>query len=83
MPKRILRGCVVGTKCTKTAHVLVQRKRRHPKYGKAVSLSAKYAAHDPDERCVEGEVVTIMESRPLSKTKKWVVVYDEEKVCGG
>ncbi len=76
MPKRVLQGVVVSTKANKTATVLVERRVTHPRYGKIVTVSKKYAAHDEQSKCVEGEKVFIRESKPFSKTKTWEVVYD-------
>jgi small subunit ribosomal protein S17 len=76
MPKRILQGVVVSTKANKTISVLVERRVTHPRYGKIVTVSKKYAVHDEDNKCVEGQKVFIRESKPFSKTKTWEVVYD-------
>ncbi|MBN8827089.1 MAG: 30S ribosomal protein S17 [Sphingobacteriia bacterium] len=74
MPKRILQGVVVSTKSNKTAVVKVTRRTKHPKYGKTVTVSKKYAAHDENNSCKEGETVEIIETKPISKTKKWEIV---------
>lgn len=76
MPKKILQGIVVSSKPDKTISVKVERRYSHPKYGKTVSVFKKYAAHDPENRFVEGNQVKIIESKPLSKTKRWHVVYE-------
>jgi small subunit ribosomal protein S17 len=76
MPKKVLQGTVVSSKGDKSVTVKVERRYSHPKYGKTVSVFKKYAAHDPENRFSEGEVVQIIESRPISKTKKWHVVYE-------
>ncbi|MEJ0009268.1 MAG: 30S ribosomal protein S17, partial [Alphaproteobacteria bacterium] len=73
MPKRVLQGVVVSDKNAKTVTVRVERKIRHPIYGKIMRRSAKYAAHD-EQGCKVGDVVRIIESRPISKTKRWAVV---------
>ena len=73
MPKRILQGVVTSDKNAKTVTVKVERKVRHPLYGKIVRQSKKFAAHD-EKGCKIGDVVRIEESRPLSKTKRWAVV---------
>ena len=73
MPKRILQGVVVSDKSAKTAIVRVERKVRHPMYGKIVRKSKKYAAHD-EQGCKVGDVVRIIESKPISKTKRWAIV---------
>ncbi|NCN88076.1 MAG: 30S ribosomal protein S17 [Gallionella sp.] len=72
--KRALTGTVVSNKMDKTVTVLVERKVKHPVLGKVVRVSKKYHAHDENNICTEGQVVTIEESRPLSKTKSWRVV---------
>lgn len=77
MPKRILQGVVVSDKNTKTVTVKVERKIKHPMYGKIVRKSKKFAAHD-EHGCKTGDVVRIIESKPISKTKHWTVV---EKVA--
>ena len=70
---RSLTGRVVSNKMDKTVTVLVERKVKHPLIGKVVRLSKKFHAHDETNSCKEGDLVTIVESRPLSKTKSWVV----------
>lgn len=75
MPKKILQGVVVSNKSEQTVSVKVERRYSHPKYGKTVSVFKKYAAHDPESRFVEGDKIKIIESTPVSKTKKWHVVY--------
>lgn len=72
--KRSLTGTVVSDKMDKTVTVLVERKVKHPVLGKVVRVSKKYHAHDEKNECNEGDVVTIEETRPLSKTKAWRVV---------
>ena len=74
MPKRILTGTVVSDKGDKTVVVKVERKVKHPLYGKIIRRSTKVHAHDADGSCQEGDVVRISETRPLSKTKNWRVV---------
>ena len=74
MPKRVLRGVVVSDKSDKTITVLVSRKVMHPVYKKYIKRSKKYSAHDENNKFKIGELVTIQESKPISKTKKWVVV---------
>ena len=76
MPKRILQGTVTSDKGDKTVIVKVERRYAHPKYGKVVRVSNKYAAHDPENKFKTGDKVEIIESRPISKTKKWHVVYE-------
>lgn len=76
MPKRVLQGVVVSTKTDKTVTVKVERRFKHPIYKKIVRVSKKYAAHDAENSCKDGQKVYIMESRPISKTKSWIVVQD-------
>jgi small subunit ribosomal protein S17 len=78
MPKRILQGVVVSDKNAKTVTVRVERKIKHPMYGKIMRRSTKYAAHD-EQGCKIGDVVRIVESKPISKTKRWAVI---EKIAG-
>lgn len=68
---RTLSGNVVSNKMNKTITVLVERVVKHPLYGKYMRKSSKVYAHDPDNACQEGDVVTIEESRPISKMKSW------------
>jgi len=72
--EKILRtasGTVVSNKMDKTITVLVERRVKHPIYGKYMKRSKKLHAHDPENICAMGDVVTIVETRPLSKTKSW------------
>ncbi len=73
-------GIVVSNKMDKTIVVAVERKQRHPKYGKFIKLTKKFYAHDEKNECSEGDIVKIMETRPLSKTKRWRLVEIIEKV---
>ena len=75
MPKKILQGIVVSAKTSQTRIIKVERRYSHPKYGKTVSIFKKYAVHDPENRFNEGDEVRIIECRPISKTKKWQVIY--------
>lgn len=77
--KRILTGRVVSDKMKKTVTVLVERRVKHPLYGKVITRSRKYHAHDEKSECHEGDLVMIEESRPLSRTKAWRVVKLMEK----
>ena len=77
MPKRILKGVVTSDKQDKTATVLVERRVMHPLYKKFVKKSKKFAAHDPENRCKEGDVVSIQECPPISKNKRFEVIYAE------
>ncbi len=72
--KRTLSGVVVSDKTNKTIVVRVERKMMHPKYNKFVTKSKKYHAHDENEQASEGDVVTIIESRPHSALKRWELV---------
>lgn len=74
MPKRILQGVVVSNKADKTVTVKVDRRVTHPVYRKIVRVSKKYAAHDDQNLCQIGDKVKIQESKPISKTKSWVVL---------
>ena len=74
MPKRILIGTVVSDKTDKTVTVLVERKVKHPLYGKIIRRSKKYHAHDEDNAYRPGDQVRIEETRPYSKTKTWKVL---------
>ena len=76
---RTLTGKVVSDKMDKTVTVLVERKVKHPIYGKVIRRSNKFHAHDENNEYREGDVVVISESRPLSKTKSWVVTALVEK----
>ena len=66
-------GTVVSDKMDKTVVVLVERRGRHPLYKKVVTSRSKFKAHDADNSCRVGDVIRIVESRPLSKEKRWVV----------
>ena len=77
--KRTLIGRVVSDKMDKTVTVLVERKVKHPMYGKVMVRSKKYHAHDENNEYREGDLVTIEECRPLSKTKAWRVAALVEK----
>jgi small subunit ribosomal protein S17 len=74
MPKRILVGTVVSDKTDKTVTVLVERKVKHPLYGKIIRRSKKYHAHDEGNDFKPGDTVRIEETRPISKTKTWKVL---------
>jgi small subunit ribosomal protein S17 len=74
MPKRQLQGVVVSDKADKTVVVDVERRFTHPLLKKTVRRTKKYQAHDAENRFKVGDTVTIEESRPISKTKRWVVV---------
>lgn len=70
---RILQGKVVSDKMDKTVTVLIERKVKHPLYGKVIRRSSKIHAHDEQNQFSVGDVVLVEESRPLSKTKSWKV----------
>jgi small subunit ribosomal protein S17 len=74
MPKRILVGTVVSDKTDKTVVVRVERKVKHPMYGKIIRRSKKYHAHDEENTFKAGETVRIEETRPISKLKTWKVL---------
>ena len=74
MPKRILQGVVVSAKQDKTVVVSVERQVMHPVYKKIVKKSKKFAAHDENNQYKVGDIVSIEESRPYSKTKTWTVI---------
>lgn len=77
MPKRILTGVVVSDKNEKTVTVLVERKFKHPIYGKVLKKTKKYSAHDENNTFKIGDTVKIEESKPISKNKSWVVVLEK------
>ena len=72
-------GVVVSSKMDKTIVVAVERKEKHPLYGKFVKKTTKFVAQDDNNECGEGDTVRIMETRPLSKTKTWRLVEIVEK----
>src|SRR5688572_11495076 len=74
MPKRVLTGTVVSDKADKTVVVRVERRVKHPLYGKIIKLSKKYHAHDEGNAYRSGEQVRIEECAPLSKLKTWTVL---------
>ncbi|AFV75362.1 30S ribosomal protein S17 [Thermus oshimai] len=74
MPKKVLTGVVVSDKMQKTVAVLVERQFPHPLYGKVIKRSKKYLAHDPNDEYKVGDVVEIIEARPISKRKRFRVL---------
>ena len=74
MPKKVLQGKVISNKQDKTITVLVERKIRHPMLKKIIKRSKKYSAHDEENKFKSGDKVKIMESKPISKLKRWVVI---------
>jgi small subunit ribosomal protein S17 len=71
---RTIQGKVVSNKMDKSIVVLTERRVKHPVYGKFMNKSSKIHAHDEDNKCTIGDVVTIKECRPISKTKSWTLV---------
>jgi small subunit ribosomal protein S17 len=71
---RTIQGKVVSNKMDKSIVVLTERRVKHPIYGKFMNKSSKIHAHDEDNKCTIGDVVTIKECRPISKTKSWTLV---------
>ena len=69
--RKIRTGVVVGDKADKTITVIVERRFSHPLYGKGVKRSKRYNVHDESNACRVGDIVRIVETRPLSKTKRW------------
>lgn len=72
-------GTVTSSKMDKTIVVAVVRSVKHPKYGKYFKKTKKYTAHDENNQCGENDIVRIMETRPMSKTKRWRLVEIVEK----
>ncbi len=83
MEERALRkeriGLVTSTKMDKSIVVSVERREKHPKYGKFIKKTKKFMAHDDKNECGVGDTVKIMETRPLSKLKRWTMVQILEK----
>ena len=77
MPKRILSGTVVSSKIDKTIVVSVTRRVKHKLYKKIISRSKKYHAHDEKNEFKVGDIVSIEESKPISKLKSWKVLYEK------
>lgn len=71
---KTLQGRVISNKADKTVTVLIERKIKHPKYGKFMTRSTKLHVHDEKNQCNEGDTITIRETRPYSKTKTWCLV---------
>lgn len=70
----VVTGKVISNKMDKSITVLIERQIRHPMYGKQVRRSIKLKAHDENNICQEGDIVRIKETRPISKTKSWILV---------
>ena len=76
--RRVLVGTVVSATNDKTITVLVEESKTHPIYGKRVKSSKKFAAHDENNQFKVGDIVSIVESKPYSKTKTWTVISNNE-----
>ncbi|MDH4027651.1 MAG: 30S ribosomal protein S17 [Nitrospirota bacterium] len=74
MPKKVYTGQVVSDKMNKTVVVAVTRLTQHPVYKKTIKKINKFKAHDEENKCKEGDKVSIIESRPISKDKRWKVL---------
>ena len=83
MPRRILQGTVVSDKNDKTVIVRVERQVMHPLYKKYIKRTKRYAAHDEGNAHKIGDVVRIVEGRPLSRTKRWVVIEESQAAGAG
>ena len=79
MPKRVLTGTVVSSNTNKTIVVKVTRRVQHKLYKKIISQSKKYHAHDENNSFKVGDIVKIIESKPISKLKSWTVVNDNQE----
>jgi small subunit ribosomal protein S17 len=77
--RKVRKGEVVSKSGIKSVIVQGERRERHPKYGKIIRVFKKYHAHDEDNTAKVGDVVTLVETRPLSATKRWRIVKSEEK----
>ena len=82
MAKRTLTGVVTSAKRDKTITVTVTSRETHPIYGKQYTVNRKYTAHDPNNQAGEGDTVTIVETRPISKTKSFTLASIVEKARG-
>ena len=77
MPKRLLTGKVISSNSNKTIVVKVTRRVKHKLYKKIISRSKNYHAHDENNQFKVGDIVSIVESKPISKLKTWIVISDE------
>lgn len=77
--RKVVTGTVISDKMDKTVVVRVRRRLRHPLYKKYITLSKKYHAHDAENACGVGDLVRLMETRPISRTKRWRVTEIVEK----
>ncbi len=78
MPKKLYKGKVVSNKMDKTVVVAVTRLTQHPRYKKTIKEVTRFKAHDEGNACALGDTVTIIESRPLSRDKRWTVLTVEK-----
>jgi len=76
---RTASGKVVSNKMDKSIAVLVERRVKHPVYGKIIKRSTKVHAHDANNECLPGDEVTIRETRPISKTKSWTLISIDDR----
>lgn len=83
MPKRVIQGVVVSDKMQKSIVVQVERQKQHPLYKKVIRVRKKYMAHDAEESAKEGDIVRIVEARPVSKRKNWQLLEVVERGTGG
>jgi small subunit ribosomal protein S17 len=74
MPKKVYTGQVITDKMDKTVVVAVTRLTQHPMYKKTIKKISKFKAHDNENKCKRGDIVSIIEARPLSKDKRWKVL---------
>ncbi len=81
MPKRVLRGVVVSDKMDKSVVVRVERRVRHKAYGKIITLSKKFMAHDETNEFKMGDQIEIIESRPISARKRWVAISQDAEAA--
>lgn len=79
--ERTIIGKVVSNKMDKTITVLIERRVKHPVYGKYVTKSSKVHAHDESNECQNGDIVTVKQVRPISKSKTWMLVSIEERAA--
>ena len=77
--RKVVTGTVVSISGDKSITVKIDYRKRHPKYGKMMTISKKLHAHDEKNECGVGDLVTVMETRPLSKTKRWRLVENVER----
>ena len=81
--RKTISGTVIANKMNKTVRVAVERKVKHPFFGKYIVRTTKLMAHDEKNECKTGDQVTIKEVRPISKNKKWLVVSIDKKALQG